>query len=127
VEAKPPESDIHGAANVFTNVFASATPADVTIDTVPRNVKMFKLFENELDSIASPRSIHWTFFGVTIGAALTLGVAISTGSIPPIKLGAFTATFWGSMLLTTYFLAMGILDYVKSRRVLKEIKKRPAA
>jgi len=127
MEAKPPETDIHGAANTFTNVFTNTTPADVTIDTIPRNVKMFKLFENELDSIASPRSIHWTFFGVTIGAAFTLGVAISTGSIPAAKLGGFTATFWGAVVMTAYFLAMGVRDYIKANRVLKEIKKRPTA
>lgn len=86
---------------------------------------MFRLFENELDSVASPRAINWTFFGVTTGAAFSLGTALATGSIPPAKLGAFTATFWSAALLSVYFLAMGIRDYLSARRVLKEIKRRP--
>ena len=87
---------------------------------------MFRLFENELNTISAPStSIHWTFFGVTIGAAITLGVSLSTGGIPVAKMGTFTATFWCTTLLAVYFLVMGIHDYAKAKNVLREIKKRP--
>jgi hypothetical protein len=105
-----------------------ASPSDVTIDAVPRSVKMFHLFESELDSLSSPSaSIHLTFFGVTAGAAITLGAALETGSIPAAKIAVFSVGLWVAMLMTAYFLVRGVVDYAKARRVLKEIKKRPTA
>jgi len=88
---------------------------------------MFRLFENELDTLSSSNnSIHWAFFGVTAGAALSLGVTLGTG-VPPAKLPVFTLMFWGSVILGAYFLVMGVRDYFRAKRVLKEIKTRPPA
>ncbi len=85
---------------------------------------MLWVFEPELDAIAGlGASIHLTFFGITMGGAVTLGATLYSVDIAdPLRLAVFWASFITCAVLAVYFGVRGYGDYQNGKAKLKEIK-----
>lgn len=78
----------------------------------------------ELDRLSSiQNSLHVAFFGVAFGAALSLGITLSTVEISsPRVLAAYWGIFVCSTLLAIYFFVRGLLDWRESKQQIQTIK-----
>lgn len=100
----------------------------VTVVYQPREIRMFHVSAEELETFASGNSsVHLTFFGLCFGSAITL-----TATWVSVKLSANThlVFFLGSVLLgvlSLYFAVRAIADWRTSRRLIDEIKKNRVA
>jgi len=94
-----------------------------TVEFVPGHVKMHTISEDKLDMLASgTTSIHLTFFGICLGAAISFGVILYNGVLDPFHKASYQSLLFAVMVLSAYFGVRGISDYIGSRTKLKEIK-----
>lgn|GEM_PF-3688376 len=88
---------------------------------------MYYVFDQELDTLGSASaqaSLHLAFFGVSIGAAITLAITLGTVEIgSPRAYAAFWGAFLLSVVSTLYFGIRAALDFRRSRRQIREIRK----
>lgn len=86
---------------------------------------MYYVQENELDTIGSSSgdsSLYMGFAGIASGAALTLGVTLSTVDIANPKT---YAAYWGAFIVTLFcslfLIVKSIQSYRKSRKEVQRI------
>jgi hypothetical protein len=96
----------------------------LTIQYAPRSLTMHSVTGPELDTVASlSNSIHLAFFGICIGALISLAIVLSLTPIADPKLYAsyvaLTAVSAGGSI---YFGIRALLDYRAAQRKLNEIK-----
>lgn len=100
----------------------SASP--VTVRLMPRDVQMYPVLNQELDSLGSANikaSLHIGFFGAAISAAITCGVTLTTVAITsPFIYAAYWAALLVSAPAAVYFL---ISSVVYMRNASKEVKR----
>ena len=106
-------------------VFQLETPeSPVTIDIVPRRATMYRLFDTELDRLASGANpIHLGFFTLCVGTAIGFGTTLLTVDIPDAKtFAAFVAMLALSILASIYFGIMFRRDYKNCKNEIERIR-----
>ena len=103
----------------------AASPANelTTVTYRKRSLVMYPVQENELNMLCSTfNSIHFGLFGISLGAAISLGIAVFTVSIPePIGTRFFVA-FMISCVFTIYCGLLAARDWFRSDRLVRNIK-----
>jgi len=102
----------------------SPTYSPITLELVPRHLKMHYVNETELDAISSvANSMNMTFFGICSGAFISFGSVVWSGSLPdPNRYALFNMLTYGNGLLSVYFLIQGIREYLANNKRVKDIK-----
>jgi membrane protein implicated in regulation of membrane protease activity len=102
----------------------SALPHGISLHTVPRSLKMLCVFETELDAVSTlGASVHLTFFGIAVGAAIAFGLTLATVTLSgPRTFAAHVALFAVSSAGSMYFGIRGVGDYRRASKKLKDIK-----
>lgn len=84
---------------------------------------MYYVHENELDSLASDlSSLHGTFFGIAVGAAIGFAIALPTPSLSDRMFTVFAVSLGVSLLASVYFGIRTALDRKASQAKLLKIK-----
>jgi uncharacterized protein YacL len=96
---------------------AKFTAKDLTVMThMKREFVLYQVEQNELDRlVAGYTSLHLSFFGITIGAAVTILVAWPTSSLSPPRECLFLAVLAATMLMALYFGLMSKKDHALAR------------
>ena len=115
-EILPPEND--------SPVRISPVPVPLTVEYVPRSMRMIPISSHELDNVASlGNSIHLTFFGLCAGAAIAFAIVLTTGNVTdPMTHAGYIAVLIASGVLSLYFGIRGVIDYRAAKRKLSDIK-----
>jgi hypothetical protein len=116
---QPPQAPAQQAADLF---LPAHNP--LTMEMVPRHLKMHSLSEHELDAIASgSSSIHLSFFGVCVGAFISFMIVIYSGGVTdPSKRSMYGMLAFSTAIMATYFGIRGIADNLKSKALVRELK-----
>jgi hypothetical protein len=94
-----------------------------TVEFVPGHLKMHTISEDKLDMLASgTASIHLTFFGICLGAAISFGIVLYNGGLDPTHKLVYQCFLFLSGIMASYFGIRGGSDYNRSQDKLKEIK-----
>jgi len=82
----------------------------VTIKQIPREVLMFAVGEHELDGLTSTNApLFLSFFGISMGALISLGTTLWTVPIPqPVSHATFVGMAWVSLAGTVVFAILSI-------------------
>lgn len=98
--------------------------AVLSVEYVPRHLKMHNVSESELDALASGNpSVHLTFFGICFGAAVSFGTVVkATTNLDLFSKSLFSMLFVSAGLMALFFAVQSIRDYLQSKRKLQEIK-----
>lgn len=104
--------------------FDSAKDQPLTVFFARREIVMHSVTGLELDGIASlSNSIHWAFFGLTMGALVSFATVLSTTAINDAKVFAAYVGLAGlSGVGAIYFGIRAAMDYAAAKRKLREIK-----
>lgn len=96
----------------------------LTVLYAPRTMTMHSVSTEELNTISSlGNSIHLTFFGVCIGAALAFwSVLLSVPNMEPRPHATYALLFAASCLFSVYFGARAAVDYRRARKKLADVK-----
>lgn len=105
-------------------ITVSAAPVPLTVEYVPRRLRMLHVSEADLDTVSSlGNSIHWTFFGVCGGAAISFWIVLTTAKVTdPTAHAEYKIGCLSAVLFSVYFGIRGARDYLKARKRLREIK-----
>ena len=88
----------------------------------PRTLDVYYLTTAELQELASLGvSLHLTFSGVSLGAAVAFAIALLTATLDTRTNAAFVALFAVSLLGVAYFSVRAILDWRARERVVKSV------
>jgi hypothetical protein len=86
---------------------------------------MHTISEDRLEALISDNgSIHLTFFGICLGAAVSFGIVLYNGGLDSIHGLVYESFLLLTGVMATYFGIKGGRDYLRSRAKLKEIKGR---
>lgn len=86
---------------------------------------MYVVSGSELDKFSeASTSIHLTFLGITLGAAIAFGITLKTVSLEGTDLFIFSGLFWASLLLLAYFTVRALRDWKTMRDRIQDIKRK---
>ncbi len=96
--------------------------APITTVIVARKIEMYLVSPEELKSIVSGNtSIHLTFFGLTLGAAITLLITLFSVAIEGKIFGAFVGSVILTLILSGYFGIRAWKDWGSGRETIKQL------
>lgn len=99
-----------------------------TVELVPAHLRMHTISEDKLEALISGNgSIHLTFFGICLGAAVSFGIVLYNGGLDSIHGLVYESFLLLTGVMAIYFGIEGGRDYVRSKSKLKEIKERSTA
>lgn len=100
------------------------TSQNLTVEFVPRNLKMINISTSELDAVASlSPSVHMGFLGMSLGGLVAFGIVLGTVEIMnPSMYATFVALTAVSAVFTLYFGVRAGLDSYAARKKLRELK-----
>jgi hypothetical protein len=106
---------------------APSGESPLTVLYAKTTLTMHLVDADQLEMIASlGNSIHLTFFGICVGAAVSLGGVLASTTIGDPKVFAgMLSCFSGSCLLGVYFGIRGVRDHLRSQRKLRQLLARP--
>ena|ERR1700693_1742254 len=112
----PPEND--------SPIRVSPIPIPLTVEYVPRSMRMHSVSSHELDTVASlSNTVHLCLFGLCAGAAVTCGAVLTTANITdPKTYAGYVAALIMCGVLSLYFGIRGCIDYHAAKKKLKELK-----
>jgi len=85
---------------------------------------MYPMLEQELDTLlAGYRSVHLAFFGVALGALITVVVTYYSVTLAPDVRGHFLDAIFIFAVFSCYFGVMAIRDWLRSRDLMKRLRK----
>jgi hypothetical protein len=94
-----------------------------TVEFVPGHLRMHSISEDKLDMLISgTTSIHLTFFGICLGAAISFAVVLYNGGLDPNHKIVYESFLFLSGMMGAYFGIRGGSDYSRSQKKLNEIK-----
>jgi hypothetical protein len=94
-----------------------------TVEIVPAHLRMHTISEDKLETLISGNgSIHLTFFGICLGAAISFGVVLYNGGLDSIHGLVYESFLLLTGVMATFFGIKGGRDYLRSKAKLKEIK-----
>jgi hypothetical protein len=96
----------------------------LTMEVVPRHLRMYQLSEIELDAVASgDNSLNLAFFGGCFGAFASFASVVFSGSVPDSGKFAVCVTLMVAFgILAAFFGIRGFMDGRKSNRKIRELK-----
>jgi hypothetical protein len=95
----------------------------LTVEMIPRLLKMHSISESELDAIASGNgSTNLTFFGICLGAAISFGIVLYNGGIDQSHKAIYAMLFFVSLIMSAYFGVCGFSDSSRARKKLRDLK-----
>lgn len=99
------------------------------VDVRSKSLTMHLVSEETLDLLVSRDApLFLAFFGITFGAALALGITLTTVDLSS---SYIIAAYWGSFVVTfvlsVVFFIKGFSDWRRSKRELKAIKEQGAS
>lgn len=110
-------------SQVQPNPVAASSAESCTVEMIPRHLRMHSVSESELDQIASGNpSIHWTFFGICLGAVISFGIVLRTPNVDSSSKVLFQMLLFSSLIMGVYFGVRGVRDLLKSKKKLQDIK-----
>jgi hypothetical protein len=117
VAGEPPRSEI-------SFVQRGDPRASVTIEIVPREMRMHQVTDDELRQLRSgANSSSLTLFGVAIGGAITIGVTLGTVELTTSVHATFVASFIATVGLTLFFGFNAVRDYLSVKRLIQHIER----
>lgn len=112
------ESDVQKAS-----ILPETPSTPVTIVFQRRVIEVYSVSNEELDILASGyNSLHFTFFGIALGAAIAFFIVLVTASLSETTGPIFVALFAVSLVLSVYFSIRAILDRQATAQRLKQIR-----
>ncbi len=112
--------------SLVTRIEPETPESPVTISFKRRNVDMYYVFAQELETLGSSSlqgSLHIALFGIGFGAAVSLWVTVATVAITnPFIYATFFAVASVFSLLTLYFGIRSVIDLINARKQVKLIK-----
>jgi hypothetical protein len=96
-----------------------------TVELVPAHLRMHTISEDKLEALISGNgSIHLTFFGICLGAAISFGIVLYNGGLDSIHGLVYESFLFLTGVMATFFGIKGGRDYLHSKAKLKEIQGR---
>lgn len=96
-----------------------------TVELVPAHLRMHTISEDKLEALISGNSsIHLTFFGICLGAAISFGIVLYNGGLDSTHGLVYESFLLLTGVMGTFFGIRGGKDYLRSKANLKEIKGR---
>ena len=94
----------------------------ITFIVQPRTVNLYFVTRAELQQLASLGvSLHTTFFGISAGAAVAVGIALLTATLDTRTNAAFVALLAVSLVGVAYFSVRAVLDWRARERVVRSV------
>lgn len=110
------------------SIDTSTTGGSTTITHIHRELKMYNVTEEELDTLNSELpNLSIGFFFFSMGCAVAFGILVFGENVKPKNEELFRVAFWGAVLLSAFFAAWSIGASLRRRRVVKRVRRRPKA
>ena len=94
----------------------------ITFIVQPRTVNLYFVTRAELQQLASLGvSLHMTFFGISVGAAVAVGIALLTATLDSRTNAAFVALLAVSLVGVAYFSVRALFDWRARERVVRSV------
>jgi hypothetical protein len=105
-------------------VSLAKTNEQVTVEVVPRHLRMHNISESELDALTSDGStLNLTFFGICFGAFVSFAVVLYTGGVTdPTKHATFSMLTFSCLLMSAFFGIRGVSEYLSWQKKRSEMK-----
>jgi|SRR5262245_7041955 len=105
---------------------APAPLPGVTVEELPRHLRMHRITEQELIALAGIKTgTHLAFFGITLGAFIAFFIVLRT--VNPLSERDYNLFFvlcWVTVLLCVFFAVMACIEFRNSRSLVAAIRGR---
>jgi hypothetical protein len=110
--------------NEYTNDKFVKLDQSITVEYIPRHIKMIPLTENDVDALASGGTdFNLGFLGICVGAFIAFALVLNIGGVVnPIQHGTHVGLTFASGLLSVYFGVNTAKSRARHRRVVNALK-----